>query len=197
MSNFSGAEFVYVGDESMEQVVVVLATPNATPDDVKSLYTDIETSIVTPYYSEYTIDWVPVKPAPGLNNQAAEPSSTFVVKQGNKEVFRASQTSANFNTPIDINILKAYLTAMKDKMPVILVNDCANFELAQQLLKVADGEGVKVKVEFTEKAIATMTASAKAAGDDDFSILRKIADLPKYKSESVNTISHNKSSQLN
>lgn len=143
--------------------VVRLATTEATPEDFVELHAKI-TSVVESSKGVYTIEWLDDK------------HDTFVVKKGDKEVFTASQTSANFNTPINNDILKAYLAVMHNKHLEVVVNSCPNLDLAKALVKAAREIGVEVK--FKQEVIDALNKDHKHSFE--------IAKLPVYTPEPEN-----------
>ena len=140
---------------------VEFTTPKATLEDFGELYAKISKDIVASSKGAYTIEWLDDK------------HDTFVVKEGDKEVFTASQTSANFNTPVNNDILKAYLTVMHNKNLEVVVNSCPNLELAKALVKAAKEIGVEVK--FKQEVIDALNKDHKHSFE--------IAKLPVYTPE--------------
>lgn len=147
-----------------EEYSVGVSTPEATPEDFGELYAKISKDIVASSKGVYTIEWLDDK------------HDTFVVKKGDKEVFTASQTSANFNTPINNDILKAYLAVMHNKHLEVVVNSCPNLDLAKALVKAAREIGVEVK--FKQEVIDALNKDHKHSFE--------IAKLPVYTPEPEN-----------
>ena len=163
--NFHGVEADGDGLNSGTDVdySVEFTTPKATHEDFVELHAKI-TSVVESSKGAYTIEWLDDK------------HDTFVVKKGDKEVFTASQTSANFNTPINNDILKAYLAVMHNKHLEVVVNSCPNLDLAKALVKAAREIGVEVK--FKQEVIDALNKDHKHSFE--------IAKLPVYTPEPEN-----------
>lgn len=182
--NFHGVEADGDGLNSGTDVdySVEFTTPKATHEDFVELHAKI-TSVVESSKGAYTIKWLDDK------------HDTFVVKEGDKEVFTASQTSANFNTPINNDILKAYLAVMHNKQLDVVINSCPDLDTAKKLVLVAEDKNINVQVKVTQQAKEQLIKSlGKSPNNYDLawieSHLKVYTPEPKDVSEKKQSPSH-------